>query len=165
MAQLRESYSETVNALGRQFEQLEVVVGQFDPDLDEQALAAAWDSDDPIERNKAALLLGCFEKTYMLLVDLVTLSVKLARRLGASTEAEGSSSIEVLCDLGVISQDAQAAIENQRQVRNTSQHIYVELSMPELRDAVLHQLDTTPAVIQSIAAWVESLEQVPGADA
>lgn len=163
MAQLRESYSETIDAIGRQFEQLEVVVAQFDPDLDEQALVAAWDSDDPVERNRTGLLLGCFEKTYMLLMDLITLSVKLARRIGAIDD-ESTPPLEFLVDAGVISHDALAAIRKQREVRNTSQHIYFELSMPELRTAALRQLETTPQAIQGIAAWVDSLEQPSGAD-
>lgn len=158
MVQLRESYTETVAAIGRQFEQLEVVVAQFDPDLDEQALVAAWDSEDPVERNRVGLLLGCFEKTYMLLMDLITLSVKLARRIGAIDD-ESTPAPELLANAEVISRDAVAAIEKQREVRNTSQHVYVRLSMSELRTVVLGQLETTPQAIQSIAAWVESLEE------
>lgn len=163
MAQLRESYSETVDAIGRQFEQLEVVVAQFGPHFDEQALVAAWDSEDPVERNRVGLLLGCFEKTYMLLMDLITLSVKLARRIGAIDD-ESTPPPELLVNAGVISHDAVAALKKQREIRNTSQHIYVQLSMSELRKAVLGQVEMTPGAIRSIAAWVESLEQRPGAD-
>lgn len=158
MAQLRESYLETVDAIGRQFEQLEVVVAQFNPDLDQQALAAAWDSEDPVERNRVGLLLGCFEKTYMLLMDLVTLSVKLARRIGA-VDDETTAPLELLANAGVISRDAIAAIEKQREVRNTSQHIYVQLSMAVLRSAVIQQIETTPSTVRNVGAWVESLAQ------
>jgi uncharacterized protein YutE (UPF0331/DUF86 family) len=124
---------------------------------------AAWDSNDPVERNRVGLLLGCFEKTHMLLMDLIALSVKLATRLGAIEEANVPA-LEVLQDKQVISQAAQTAIENQRQVRNTSQHVYVELSMSALRSAVLQQIETTPSAIRSVAAWVESLELAPEAD-
>lgn len=151
------SYSETLDALGRQVEQLEMAVAQFVPDLDEQALAQAWDSDDPVERNRVGLLLGCFEKTYMLLMDLIVLSVKLGRRLGA-IEDSSASALETLCDVGVLSRDTQAVIDDQRDVRNTSQHIYVGLSMSALRRVVLQQIETTPRVIRDVASWVESLE-------
>jgi hypothetical protein len=161
VAQLRESYAETVGALRRTFEQLSAAAAQFEPALDEQVLVSSWDSDDPTERNRVGLLLACCEKTYMLLMDLVVLSVKLGRRLGALNEDEDAPPLEVLCDLGVITHEAQAAIEQQRKVRNTSQHIYVELSMSELRVAALGQLGTTPAAIRNIAAWVESLESAP----
>lgn len=161
VAQLRESYAETVGALRRTFEQLGVAAAQFEPALDEQALVSAWDSDDPTERNQVGLLLACCEKTYMLLMDLVVLSVRLGRRLGALNEDEDAPPLEVLCDLGVITHEVQAALEQQRKVRNTSQHIYVELSMSELRVAALGQLRTTPAAIRNIAAWVESLESAP----
>jgi hypothetical protein len=160
VAQLHESYSETVDAIGRQFEQLEVIVAQFDPDLDERALVAAWDSDDPVERNRVGLLLGCFEKTYMLLMDLIALSAKLARRIGAIDD-ENTPPLELLANAGVISHNALAAIGTQREVRNMSQHIYVQLSMAVLRCAVLQQIETTPSTIRNVAAWIESLEQEP----
>jgi uncharacterized protein YutE (UPF0331/DUF86 family) len=158
--QLRAAYEDTLDALRRRFEQLERSVAQFAPDLDEQALTAAWDSDDPAERNRADGVLSSFEKTYMLLMDLFTLSAKLARRIGAIDE-ESTPALELLANAGVISHDAVAAIEKQREVRNTSQHIYVQLSMAVLRRAVLQQIETTPSTIRNVAAWVESLEQVP----
>jgi uncharacterized protein YutE (UPF0331/DUF86 family) len=93
----------------------------------------------------------------MLLMDLIGLSAKLARRIGAMDD-EKTPALELLVDAGVVSQGALATIEVQREVRNTSQHVYVELSMSALRNAVLSQLETTPRAIQSIVAWVESLE-------
>jgi hypothetical protein len=159
VVQLRESYTEIVAAIGRQFEQLEVVVAQFDPDLDEQALISAWDSENPVERNRVGLLLGCFEKTYMLLMDLITVSVKLVRRIGAIDD-ESTPPPELLANVGVISHDAVVAIAKQREVRNTSQHVYVQLSMAVLRSTVLQQIETTPSTIRSVTAWVESLDDM-----
>jgi uncharacterized protein YutE (UPF0331/DUF86 family) len=156
-AQLRESYSETVDAARRHFEQLEAAVAQFDPDLDEKALVAAWESDDPLERNRVGLLLGCFERTYMLLMDLIALSVKLARRIGAIDD-EKTPAPEVLVNAGVVSHDDLEAIEKQREVRNTSQHIYVELSIPALRSAVLLQIERTPPLIRNVVKWLETFQ-------
>lgn len=158
VAQLRDSYTETVDAIGRQFAQLEIAAAQFDPDLDEQALVSAWSSDDPVERNTVGLLIGNFEKTYMLLMDLIVLSVKLAKKLGA-VEDSNVSPLDFIRDRQVISGDAHAAIDDQRQVRNASQHVYVELSMSALRRAVLRQIETTPRVIRDVAAWVQSFEE------
>ncbi len=157
IAQLRDSYNETLDALRRRFEQLEAAVAQFAPDLEEQALSAAWDSDDPLERNRADSVLSSFEKTYMLLIDLITLSVKLGMRLGAVHADESSSSIDALLELQILSQPAHDALEVQREVRNASQHLYVELTVSVLREAVRMQLDSTPRVIRSITAWVDSL--------
>jgi uncharacterized protein YutE (UPF0331/DUF86 family) len=120
-------------------------------------MVAAWESDDPVERNRVGLLLGCFEKTYMLLMDLITISTKLARRIGAIDE-EKTSALELLVNARVISHDDLQAVEKQREVRNKSQHTYVELSMSELRNAVLLQLYTTPRTIQGIARWVATFE-------
>jgi hypothetical protein len=154
---LRENYDEILDALRRRFEQLEWAVAQFQPDLDEQAFSAAWYSDDPPERNRADSVLSSFEKTYMLLVDLITISVKIAGRLSAPSVGEKASSVEVLRELQVISQPAFDSLDVQREVRNLSQHVYVELTVPDLRDAVIQQLDTTPRTIRDIASWVDSL--------
>lgn len=158
--QLQAAYEDTLDALRRRFEQLETAVAQFLPDLDEQALTEAWNSDDSAERNRADSVLASFEKTYMLLMDLIALSVKLARRVGAIDD-ERTPAPELLVNVGVISHDVLGAIEKQRNVRNTSQHVYVELSMSELRHVVLGQLKTTPRAVRSIVAWVESLEPAP----
>jgi len=154
--QLRDSYNETLDALRRRFEQLEAAVAQFAPDLDERALSAAWHSEDPLERNRADNVLSSFEKTYMLLMDLVTLSVKLARRLGAIDVDEQLSPIEALCELQIVSRSAREALDVQREVRNSSQHVYVELTVSALREAVEQQLQSTPLVIRSIVSWVDS---------
>lgn len=154
---VRAAYDDTLDALRRRFEQLERSVAQFPSELDEQALTTAWDSDDPAERNRAGGVLSNFEKTYMLLMDLITLSVKLARRIGAIDD-QTTPAPELLVDAGIITRDALEAIEKQRQVRNTSQHIYVQLSMARLREAVLGQMAMAPAMIGGIAGWVDSLE-------
>jgi hypothetical protein len=154
-AQLRESYDETLDALRRRFEQLEWAVAQFQPDLDEQAFSAAWYSDDPSERIRADGVLSSFEKTYMLLMDLITLSVKIAMRSGTLSTDQGASPVEVLHELQIISQPAHDSLAVQREVRNSSQHVYVELTVPDLRDAVLRQLDSTPRMIGNITSWVD----------
>jgi hypothetical protein len=156
LIQLRDSYNETLDALRRHFEQLEVAVAQFPPDLDEQALSAAWHSDDPRERNRADSVLSSFERTYMLLMDLITLSVKLGRRLGALDVDESWSSIEALREQQIVSQHGHNALAVQREVRNASQHVYVELTVSDLREAVMQQLQSTPPIIRSITAWVDS---------
>jgi predicted nucleotidyltransferase len=152
----RYGYNETLDALRRRFEQLEVAAAQFSPDLDEQALSAAWHSDDPLQRNRADSVLSSFEKTYMLLMDLVTLSVKLGRRLGTIEADQSLSPIDALSELQVLSQPARQALDAQREVRNYSQHVYVELTVAVLREAVKQQMKTTPFVITSIVSWVDS---------
>jgi hypothetical protein len=155
--QVRAAYEDTLNALGRRFEQLEKSVAQFGADLNERALTAAWESDDPAERNRADGVLSNFEKTYMLLMDLITLSVKLATRIGAIDDEKRPAS-ELLVGAGVISHDDLVAIEKQREVRNTSQHIYVELSIAALRSAVLLQVETTPPLIRNVVKWLEATQ-------
>ncbi len=157
LEQLRGSYDDTLDALRRRFEQLEIAVVQFAPDLDEQALSVAWHSSDPFERNRADSVLSSFEKTYMLLMDLITLSVKIGRRLGDLGVDEGSSPVETLRELKVLSEGAVEALAIAREVRNASQHVYVELDISDLREAVERQLESSPRVIHSITTWVDSL--------
>lgn len=161
--QLRESYEETLDALRRRFEQLEWAVAQFQPDLDEQAFSQAWYSDDPPERIRADSVLSSFEKTYMLLMDLITLSVKLGRRLDIQDVDERLSSVEVLRELQILSQPAQDSLDVQREVRNSSQHVYVELTVSALREAVKQQLDNTPRIIRGITSWIDALTDAPDA--
>jgi hypothetical protein len=160
---LRDSYDETLDALRRRFEQLEWAVAQFQPDLDERAFSTAWYSDDPSERTRADSVLSSFEKTYMLLMDLITLSVKIAVRLGSLSVDQGTSPTEVLRELQIISQPAQDSLDVQREVRNSSQHIYVELAVPDLREAVMQQLDSTPRMIGNITSWVDGLDEAADA--
>jgi hypothetical protein len=49
------------------------------------------------------------------------------------------------------------ALDIQREVRNSSQHVYVELTVSALRDAVKQQMDSTPRIIRSITSWVDML--------
>jgi len=162
--QLRGSYEETLDALRRRFEQLEAALAAFGPDLDEQELSAAWNSEDPLQRNRADAVLSCFEKTYMLLMDVITLATKLARRTGAIQADDSSSAIQMLRDAGVLSEPATQALAVQREVRNASQHIYVELTMRALRDAVIQQLQTTPRIVTGIVTWVDSLDNLREAE-
>lgn len=155
--QLRGSYDETLDALRRRFEQLEAAVAAFQPDLDERALSAAWHSEDPLQRNRADAVLSCFEKTYMLLMDAIALAAKLARRSGAIQGDDSSSAVRMLRAAEVLSEPAEQALAMQREVRNAGQHIYVELTMPVLRDAVVQQLRTTPRIVTSITTWIDSL--------
>lgn len=160
--QLRESCDETLHALRRRFEQLEWAVAQFEPDLDERAFSTAYHSDDPSERTRADSVLSSFEKTYMLLMDLIALSVKLAARLGALSADRATSPVDVLRELQIISQPALDSLNVQREVRNMSQHVYVELAVPDLRDAVMRQIESTPRVIASITAWIDGVAETTG---
>ena len=160
--QLRESYDETLDALRRRFEQLEWAVAQFQPNLNEETFSSAWYSDDPSERTRADSVLSSFEKTYMLLMDLITLSVKIAGRLDALSVDEGSSSVETLSELQIISKPAHDALDVQREVRNLSQHVYVELTVSDLRDAVIKQLDSTPRIIRNVTSWVDGVTEAAG---
>jgi hypothetical protein len=155
-ARLRSTYEQTLEALDLRFEQLEAAVSSFDPDLDERTLSACWNSHDPEQRNRADAVLSSFEKTYMLLMDLIGLAAKLARRTGV---IEGEQSpIDALRSAGVLSRPDQEALALQRTVRNESQHIYVELTMSSLREAVRAQMHATPRIVAAITAWVDSLD-------
>jgi hypothetical protein len=73
----------------------------------------------------------------------VTLSVKLGRRLGAIDVDEELSPIEALRELRIVSQPAREALEAQREVHNSSQRVYVGLTVSVLREAVEQQIQST----------------------
>ena len=56
-------------------------------------------------------------------------------------------------------QTAQDSLDAQREVRNLSQHVYVELTVSALRDAVKQQVDSTPRIIRNIESWVDTLTE------
>lgn len=94
-------------------------------------------------------------------MDLIALSVKIGRRLGVVTGDEKSSPVEVLRELKVLSADAERALRVQREVRNSSQHVYVERSVADLREATKQQLDTSPRIIRGVASWVKAFAPEP----
>ena len=57
---------------------------------------------------------------------------------------EELSSIDALQELQIVSLASREALDVQREVRNSSQHVYVELTVPVLREAVEQQLESTP---------------------
>ena len=63
----------------------------------------------------------------------------------------------MLRKLQILSQPAQDSLDVQREVRNSSQHVYVELTVSALREAVKQQLDSTPRIIRDITSWVDTL--------
>ena len=69
------------------------------------------------------------------------------------------SSVEALRKLQIIPQPAQDSLDVQREVRNSSQHVYVELTVSALRDAVKQQVDSTPRIIRNIASWIDTLTE------
>lgn len=78
--------------------------------------------------------------------QLRALSVKLGRRLNAVgvDDDERTSPVQALREMRVLSAGAETALQVQREVRNSSQHVYIELSVADLRGAVRLQLQTSP---------------------
>lgn len=89
---------------------------------------------------------------------------EIAGRLGALSVDEGASSVETLSELQIISKPAQDSLDVQREVRDLSQHVYVELTVSALRDAVIQQMDSTPRIIGNIASWVDTLIKAADSD-
>jgi hypothetical protein len=59
----------------------------------------------------------------------------------------------------IISQPAKDSLAVQREVRNLRQHVYVELTVSALRDAVKQQMDSTPRIIKNITSWGDGLSK------
>lgn len=99
--------------------------------------------------------------------QLRALSVKLGRRLNAVgvDDDERTSPVQALREMRVLSAGAETALQVQREVRNSSQHVYIELSVADLRGAVRLQLQTSPDLIRSVVRWVDSFADEPTAGA
>jgi hypothetical protein len=94
----------------------------------------------------------------MLLMDLIALSVKLGRRLNVVSVDASRSPVEALRELDVLSASAEESLAVQREVRNSSQHVYVELTVSSLRRAVMLQIETSARMIHGVTTWVDLLD-------
>ena len=157
---LRERLDRTFVALRRQFEQLELA---FDPWRGEDghwAFNAAYDSDDPEERNRAELVHANFERCHHLTRDSIELSAKLAERVERlPTPDKNEDRIAVMVGEGVLTAGDETLLRDQVMVRNESQHAYVQTAADQIYEAAERQLAHGRALVGRVAKFAEELRR------
>ncbi len=148
----------TFVALQRQHEQLELALEPWRSDRGHRAFTAAYDSDDPAERNRAELVHANFERYHQLTRDVIELSGKLAERAGRLPKPGNSRDrVDVLLQEGIITRGDESSLRQHATVRNDSQHAYVETGAKHVYEAAQRQLEEGRRLVGRLATFVEAM--------
>ena len=104
-------------------EQLLVAMEQFGSDFDLDAFVTAAEHDDPVERNKVAVIEREIDLLTNLLEELAARTLDEARRLGA-VERGSTHPWDRLAAEGAISASAAARLREAKDTRNDLDHFY-----------------------------------------
>jgi uncharacterized protein YutE (UPF0331/DUF86 family) len=147
--------------LQRQYEQLEAAFEPWRGEPGHWDFNAAFDSDDPRERNRAELVHANFERCHQLVRDVIELGAKLAERLGQIEKPpKGHDRISALAAAKVITAADESYLREQTIIRNDSQHMYVETVANQVYEAAERQLDHGRKLIGRLARWADSLGEL-----
>lgn len=156
---LRERLDRTFVALRRQFEQLELAFEPWRGEDGHWDFNAAYDSDDPAERNRAELVHANFERCHQLTRDSIELAAKLAERADRLPKPTGNNEdrITVMAREGVLTAGDETLMREQVIVRNESQHAYVQTAANQIYEAAERQLPHGRALVGRVATFAEQL--------
>ena len=136
--------------LRRKLEQLGAALERFD---DAAAYERAWASPDPSQRNLAEQVHATFERSHQLLMDLAVIAVKLGERR-KSLPPSNARMTERLVRARVIGAVEAGLVEDHRELRNQSQHWYMEQVPAEVWSAASTQLKRAAGIAGKLACWV-----------
>lgn len=155
---LRERLDRTFVALRRQFEQLELAFEPWRGSSGYREFNAAYDSDDPEERNRAELVHANFERCHHLTRDSIELAAKLAERVERLPKpGDNEDRIAVMVGEGVLTAGDETLMREQVIVRNESQHAYVQTAANQIYEAAARQLSHGRGLVGRVARFAEQL--------
>jgi uncharacterized protein YutE (UPF0331/DUF86 family) len=155
---LRERLDRTFVALRRQFEQLELAFEPWRGEDGHWEFNAAYDSDDPEERNRAELVDANFERCHQLTRDSIELAAKLAERVERLPKpGKHEDRITVMVREGVLTAVDETLMGEQVIVRNETQHAYVQTAANQIYEAAERQLAHGRALVGRVATFAERL--------
>lgn len=157
-ADLLERLDQTFVQLHRQHEQLELALEPWQGGEGRRAFHAAYESDDPVDRNRAELVHANFERYHQLTRDIIELAGKLAeRRRRLPTPAKGQDRTDALLQQGLITRADETLLRQHTIVRNESQHAYVQTAASQVYEAAQRQIKDGRTLVGRLAAFVETL--------
>jgi hypothetical protein len=155
---LRERLDRTFVALRRQFEQLELAFEPWRGSSGYREFNAAYDSDDPEERNRAELVHANFERCHHLTRDSIEFAAKLAERAERLPKpGDNEDRIAVMVGEGVLTAGDETLMREQVIVRNESQHAYVQTAANQIYEAAARQLSHGRGLVGRVARFAEQL--------
>jgi uncharacterized protein YutE (UPF0331/DUF86 family) len=153
----RDALDGALAQLARTMAQLESAVSAFPPAFDPVVFDAAWYSQDPQERNRAMLVRSNMDDLHNLCNALIGLAVRVAQDLGAIPADRKTPAADQLRAQGLYPKEAEAAIREVLDLRNSSQHEYWTLTAGDVHLAVNRQRQFLPALISAVGAWIDGL--------
>jgi uncharacterized protein YutE (UPF0331/DUF86 family) len=154
----RDALDGALAQLARTMAQLESAVSAFPPDFDPVEFDTAWYSQDPRERNRAMLVRSNMDDLHNLCNALISLAVRVAQDLGAISADRKTPVADQLRAQGLFPKEADQAIREVLDLRNSSQHEYWTLTAGDIRLAVNRQRQYLPSFIAAVGAWIEGLQ-------
>ncbi len=154
----RDALDGALAQLARTMAQLESAVSAFPPDFDLGAFDAAWYSQDPRERNKAMLVRSNMDDLHNICNALIGLAVRVAQDRGAIAADRKTPAADQLRAQGLLPKQAEHAMREVLDLRNSSQHEYWTLTAGDVHLAVNRQRQHLPSFIVAVGAWIEGLQ-------
>lgn len=137
-------------------EQLVVALDEFGAGFDLDAFVAAAEHDDPIERNKVAVVERELDLIANLLEELAARALNEARRLGA-VDKGADGAWEQLAEAKVIPRSTAARLREAKDARNDLDHFYPPTSWIVVHDATAIVIAELDGYVTKVADWADDI--------
>lgn len=137
-------------------EQLVVALEEFGPGFDLDAFVAAAEHDDPVERNKVAVVERELDLITNLLEELAARALSEARRLGAVDKGPDGA-WEQLAEAKVISRSTAARLREAKDARNDLDHFYPPTNWIVVHDATTIVVAELDGYVTRVADWAHGI--------
>ena len=137
-------------------EQLVVALEEFGPSFDLDAFVAAAEHDDPVERNKVAVVERELDLITNLLEELAARALSEARRRGAVDKATDGA-WEQLAEAKVIPRSTAERLREAKDARNDLDHFYPPTSWIVVHDATAIVVAEIDGYVTKVADWANDI--------
>lgn len=130
------------------------VEDEFGPDLDRDRWAAMFGSDDPRDVNKMAAVIGAYERIVNGLVEAARSGLAasgVAQPVGTPASVRGD--LERVRDHGGLTDAQLDLLVDLTRTRNALQHVYVDVSADDARDAIRKLRGNLPRLTRALNDW------------
>jgi uncharacterized protein YutE (UPF0331/DUF86 family) len=137
-------------------EQMLVAMGEFGTEFDREAFVAAAESDDPVERNKVAVVERELDVLVNLLEELGSMALGEGQRRGSVDKAAGGA-WEQLAAAGAIPRSTARKLREAKDTRNDLDHSYPPMSWKVVHastEVVIGELD---GYIARVSDWARGI--------
>jgi hypothetical protein len=127
---------------------------EFGPDLDRERWTAAFESEAPEDVNRVAPVIGAFERIVNGLVEAARsgmVASGAARPVGTPESVRGD--LERIRDDGGLTDRQVDLLVDLSRTRNQLQHVYVEVTADDARDAVRRLRGSLPSIVKQLNGW------------